>query len=120
MKVGDRIPELNIRMRNHTEERLKSLKFHRTMEAAELFYIKFPVIKGSSGKNILTGKIVVNSLNGEVRCYLYGQTGELYPAFFEHNSNVDSYIYKVNKIYLDILKEYGIKEKNDENDKRKH
>ena len=110
MKIGDRIPELKFKMKNHSEEKLKALKFHRVLEAPEMFYLKFPLIKGSSGKALLTGRIVVSTLNGEVRCYLYGQNGELYQAFFEHNDNTNSYIYKVNKMYIEELNKYGIKE----------
>lgn len=110
MKVGDRIPELTFKMRNHTEERLKFLKFHRVLEAPELFYCKFPVIKGGSGKALLTGKIIVSTLNGECKCFLYGQNGELYAAFFNHNHNTDSYIYKINKLYVEQIEKLGVKE----------
>lgn len=110
MRIGDRLPELNFKMKNHTEERLKSMRFHRTLEAPELFYLKFPLIKGETGKPLLVGKIIVSTINGEVKCYLYGQTGELYPAFFNHNHNTDSYIFKINKWYIDEMKKYGIKE----------
>lgn len=110
MKIGDRIPELKFKMKNHSEERLKALKFHRVIEAPEMFYTKFPLIKGSSGKPLLTGRIVVSTITGEVRCYLYGQNGELYQAFSDHNPNTDSYIYKVNKMYVEELNKYGIKE----------
>lgn len=110
MKIGDRIPELKFKMRNHTEERLKYLRFHRVLEAPELFYLKFPIIKGDSGKPLLLGKVIVSSINGECKCYLYGQTGELYHAFFNHNTNTDSYIYKINKLYVENLERLGIKE----------
>lgn len=120
MQIGDRLPSLKIKMRNHTEDRLKHLKFHRVTEAPEMFYLKFPLIKGSSGNTILTGKVIVNSIDGDVSCYLYGQTGELYPAFYQHEHKQDSYIYKINKLYLDKIKEYGIEEKKDGNDKGKH
>ena len=92
MKIGDRIPELQFKMYNHSEERLKALKFHRVLESPEMFYMKFPVFKNSLGKALLTGRIVVSTINGDVNCYLYGQTGELYSAFFTHNENTDSYI----------------------------
>lgn len=114
MKIGERIPELKFKMKNHSEERLKSLKFHRVLEAPELFYLKFPLVKGASGKALLTGKIIVSTINGEVKCYLYGQTGELYSAFFNHNNNTDSYMFKVNKWYIEEMKKYGIKEIEDE------
>ena len=114
MKLGDRIPELNFKMRNHSEERLKSLKFHRVLESPEMFYIKFPLFRGTSGKPLLTGRIVVSTINGDVRCYLYGQNGELYPAFFSHNDNTDSYIFKVNKAYIEEISKFGIKEITDE------
>lgn len=110
MRIGDRIPDLNLKMKNHSEQKLKSMKFHRTLENPELFYIKFPVVRGSSGKALLTGKVVVSTINGEVKSYLYGQIGELYPSFFEKNPNVDSYMFKVNTLYLSIIEKYGIKE----------
>lgn len=103
MQYGDRIPELNFKMLNHSEERLKNLRFHRVLDSPEMFYIKFPV-------DLLTARIVVNTKNGEVNCYLYGQTGELYHAFFTHNTNTDSYIFKINKLYVEELKKFGIKE----------
>lgn len=118
MKIGDRIPELQFKMYNHSEDRLKSMKFHRVLETPEMFYIKFPVFKNDSGKALLTGRIVVSTKNGEVNCYLYGQTGELYPAFFAHNHNTDNYIYKINKLYIEELKKFGIKEI--ENDNKHH
>ena len=123
MELGDRLPELKIKMKSHSEERLKLLKFHRVSEAPELFYMKFPLVKGASGNTILSGKVIVSSIDGEVKCYLYGQTGDLYPAFYNKNHNTDSYIYKINKLFLEKIKEYGIeeqKEKKYENDKRKH
>ena len=110
MKIGDRLPELNFKMKTHTEERLKNMKFHRVLETPELFYLKFPLIKGETGKPLLVGKIIVSTINGEVKCYLYGQNGELYPAFFNHSHNTDSYIFKINKWYIDEMKKYGIKE----------
>ena len=110
MKIGERIPELQFKMRPHTEERLKALKFHRVQESPQMFYLKFPVVISESGKILLTGRIVVDSANGDVTCYLYGQNGELYPAFFSHNHNTDSYIFKVNKLYIKELEKYGIKE----------
>ena len=113
MKIGERIPELNFKMRPHTEDRLKALKFHRVPESPQMFYIKFPVVS-NNGKALLTGRIVVDSTNGDVNCYLYGQNGELYPAFFTHNHNTDSYIYKINKLYITELEKFGIKEKQDE------
>lgn len=117
MKMGDRIPELKFKMKNHSEERLKAMKFHRTLEAPELFYYKFPVVKSNSGKILLAGKIIVSSENGNVNCYLYGQNNELYQAFFVHNPNTDSHIFKINKKYVDELAKLGIKEKTDEKKK---
>lgn len=114
MKIGDRIPELNFKMKYHSEDRLIHLKFHRVLEAPELFYLKFPLVKGNSGGVILSGKIIVSSLDGSVKCYLYGQNGELYPAFYNHNHNTDSYIYKINKLYIEAIEKFGIKEKKDE------
>jgi len=110
MKIGERIPELNFKMKNHSEERLKNLKFHRVSEAPELFYFKFPVVKSTSGKMLLLGKIIVSSINGECKCFLYGQNGELYAAFFNHNHNTDSYIYKINKLYIEQIEKIGVKE----------
>lgn len=110
MKIGDRLPELKFKMKSHSEEQLKSLRFHRVPEAPELFYLKFPLIKGQSGKSLLIAKIIVSTIDGDVKCYLYGQTGELYPAFYNHNSNTDSYIFKVNKWYIEEMMKYGIKE----------
>ena len=110
MQYGDRIPELKFKMNNHSEDRLKTLRFHRVLESPEMFYIKFPVVRNTSGKALLTGRIVVSTKNGEVNCYLYGQTGELYQAFFTHNTNTDSYIFKINKLYVEELKKFGIKE----------
>ena len=110
MKIGERIPELTFKMKNHSEERLKALKFHRVLEAPEMFYLKFPVFRSERGTVLLTGRIVVSTVNGEVRCYLYGQNGELYSAFFDHNHNVDNYIFKVNKLYVAELEKFGIKE----------
>ena len=49
MKIGDRIPELTFKMKNHSEERLKALKFHRVLEAPEMFYLKFPVFRNNKG-----------------------------------------------------------------------
>lgn len=114
MKLGDRIPELKFKMRNHSEEKLKMLKFKRVLETPEMFQIKFPVFKNDSGKPLLVGKIIVSSVNGSVSCYLYNQLGELYPAFFNHNHNTDSYIFKVNTLYIEQLKKFGIKEITDE------
>jgi len=110
MKIGDRIPDLKFKMKNYSEEKLKALKFHRVTETPEMFYCKFPIAKGESGKTLLTGRIVVSTLNGEVRCYLYGQNGDFYSAFFKQNANVDSYIYKINKLYIKEMEKYGIKE----------
>ena len=110
MKLGERIPELQFKMRNHSEEKLKSMKFHRVIEAPEMFYLKFPVFKNDAGRTLLQGKVVVNTVNGAVNCYLYNQNGDLYPAFFNHSHNTDSYIYKINKIYIEELKKFGIKE----------
>ena len=110
MNIGERIPELTFKMKNHTEDRLKYLKFHRVIESPEMFYLKFPLVKGSSGNVLLMGRIVVNTKNGDVNCYLYGQNGELYPQFFSHNANTDSYIYKINNLYIKELEKYGIKE----------
>ena len=110
MKIGDRIPELTFKMKNHSEERLIALKFHRVLDSPEMFYLKFPVFRSESGTILLEGRIVVSAVNGEVRCYLYGQNGDLYPAFYAHNPNVDNYIFKINKLYLEELKKYGIKE----------
>ena len=98
MKIGDRIPDLNLKMKNHSEQKLKSMKFHRTLENTELFYIKFPVVKGSSGKALLTGKVVVSTINGEVKSYLYGQVGELYPSFFDIVYEYDEFIDKISEI----------------------
>lgn len=103
MQYGDRIPELNFKMLNHSEERLKNLRFHRVLDSPEMFYIKFPV-------DLLTARIVVNTKNGEVNCYLYSQTGELYPAFFSHNTNTDNYMWEINKLYTRELEKFGIKE----------
>ena len=114
MKIGDRVPDLKFKMKNHSEERLKAMKFHRTLEAPELFYYKFPVVKSGSGKTLLTGKIIVSTENGNVNCYLYGQNNELYQAFFTSNPNTDSYIYKINKRYIEELAKLGIKEKTNE------
>lgn len=109
MKLGDRIPSIEFKMKKHTEERLKALKFHRMAEDAKLFYIKFPVV---SNKNtvLLSGKVIVNSENGNVVCHLYDKSGNLYPAFYNKNANTDSYILKINNIYISKLKAFGIKE----------
>lgn len=114
MKIGDRIPELNFKMKYHSEDRLIHLKFHRVLEAPELFYCKFPLVRGSTGSIILSGKVIVSSIDGSVKCYLYGQTGDLYPAFYNHNHNADGYIYKINKLYIETIEKFGIKEKKDE------
>lgn len=110
MKIGERIPELTFKMKNHSEERLKALKFHRVLETPELFYLKFPLFRSERGTILLTGRVVVSTVNGEVRCYLYGQNGEMYAAFYNHNHNVDNHIFKINKLYVEELEKYGIKE----------
>lgn len=109
MKLGDRIPSMEFKMKKHNEERLKALKFHRVPEEPTLFYIKFPVV---SNKNtvLLMGKVIVDSETGRVTCHLYDKSGNYYQAFYNQNANTDSYILKINNIYVSKLKGLGIKE----------
>ncbi len=109
MKAGDRIPLMEFKMKKHQEDRLKALKFHRLAEDGSLFHIKFPVVKNKTSI-LLMGEAIVNSLNGAVTCHLYDKSGNFYPAFYNQNANTDSYVLKINNIYVSRLKEYGIKE----------
>lgn len=109
MKLGDRIPEMKFRMKNCSEDKLKNLKFHRCQEEPTLFYMKFPVVKNGD-RVLLMGKVIVDMNTGAANCFLLDQYGEYYPAFFNHNSNTDQYVLKINNIYVSKIKEYGIKE----------